>query len=87
MVEGGAPPRSFPNDILGADAIVLECNEQRLTEPNHLTAFLHDALAAIPAISPVVRKPPFHYEGRPTHRWDVTLPLKAPLPPPSRSRR
>ena len=65
------PPVNFEGEVFAADALVLEANEQALPEPNHLVAFLHDALAVLP--DPRAAKAPFHYESQLRYAWGDTL--------------
>lgn len=71
QVAAPAPAPDFERDIFAADALVLEVNEQTIYLQDHLTAFLHDALAALP--DPRVAKAPFHYQNCIVYRWGDTL--------------
>lgn len=54
---------NFAREILGADAVVLELNEQMIPGANHLNPFLDEVLASLPA------KEPYLYESHLDYQW------------------
>ena len=72
------PPLDFERDVFAADSLVLEANEQTLPYPNHLHAFLQDALAVLP--DPHAAKASFRYESRMQYTWGDTVSFVANAP-------
>jgi alginate O-acetyltransferase complex protein AlgJ len=71
-----APPLNLETDIFAADALVLEANEETLdAAADHLGAFLHAALAALP--DPHEPRSPFHDEAAIEYHWGETLSFAA----------
>lgn len=61
----------FGRDIFAADALVLEVNEQRISDPVHLRQFLKDALNNLP--DPQKTKKAFSFKAWPRIEWGRPL--------------